>query len=649
MPAKPAKQKTIIILVIVMTLILGGVGVYIAINIFNARQITPEESNAATCCMCNLTYTEEDEEITSISLGGVTDGSAAACELVNPFSTGGETKTECTGIETESGMWEADSETVGCEGCMGYYSEPLIPPTPPQGDVTFKSYFATASEYVSAQMEFLHPDEDQTPDPIEIDLTQESEDFRVLTDSSIDGKVYEITYKTTWENVISKDVPGTYRVNFTATNTAGQTAESGYCSAEYTVEEEQGSYCNNLDIVQDEGTDESQVQLTASASTPEDAEVSYNWRLDLNCNGEIEPDGSNPENAETFTTTTPTVTKTFTFGSAESCSAEVVVQAGDRTLSERSEGSCSGEVTLAQATAVCGNGECEEGEECDSGLTCPGGNSLPAGTSCSDECIVVTEQTEEEPTPSQTPEEQPEETDQQTPSPNFEITVSSSQDCVERVDPRNQTEFTINVTNNGGEGTINAISDSLPQGFIYDQGSSSVNNTANPTDTGVVVETTGDSQLVTWNNGGAGWVMQQSDTLQINFTATVGPNAITGDQTNRVTLTPSDENPIPAENTLRVAQLCSQPDTGIFDNNITIILIGTAFLILASIIYYTGFGSDRLALLISTTGTNVNNAKKDLKLLITKPQKYMEKKIERTAQNKIQNHINESKDEEKGQ
>jgi uncharacterized repeat protein (TIGR01451 family) len=366
----------------------------------------------------------------------------------------------------------------------------------------------------------------------------------------------------------------------------------------------------------------------------------------------------------------------FTYPDGESgtrecpVSVNIKVEDGARTLQESTPGSCSGTITLSQTGAVCGNGNCEAGETCDTNgnIRCPAGTPLPAATTCSTTCTYCGDGNVDpgeacdtavlEGNPDYVPlcqdgctigtaddadlddEDEPDDSLPDTAgSGSISITQQVPQ-CLEMVSPNNIAPITITVTNGGSAAyLVRAVSDSLPKGLAYQTGSSVINSTANTADTGVVVETTGDSQLITWNNSSSGWTIPSGGTLTIRFSATAGSAATMGAQTNRVTVTPADANPVASQSPILLSQTRTQPQTGIFNRNAVIILTGSIFLIIAGAAFYTGFGTKEVSILMEKTSTGTQ----DLYLRLTRPHKYMEQNIEKSALKKIHQHTDDAK------
>lgn len=689
----PTNRKLLIIVALVTTVILGAVGIYIAYMIYQAREVTPSESAATSCCSCIWSCEGDGCPMYTTPFASGTEN-GGACVLDNPITLGTNTVTRCQSVSDLDTEWTVTNlPTNTCNGgCLDSISDPAVVPDPATGEVTFTQHFVLryaippTEFYEQAEMSFVYPEGQIAPGPISATFTEDNGlvttdndavtvELNAYTDpvNSMPIKDYAVTFTTDWDDVINPSVSGTYSVAFRAYrsntyNGEGDWVTSPYCAASYEVEEQASGElgCESLDIRPTSGMSTLTPTVTATTLLGDTGDpVSYSWQMDLNCDNEYSDD---PADSEVFTTIdTPTVSnKTFTYPSGSTspatCGIHLTINEGSASLPS----ACDGSVTLRATAASCGNGTCDNGETCDldasSSLDCrarASGSILDQGYTCRADCTFCGDgvlDAGESCDPGITAGEtgyvegcsdtcaRPAQTTGLT------VTMQTSAACVERVSPNNTTNFTITVTNPTTSAVaIRAVTDTLPQGFLYMVRSSIINGTANTTDTGVTLETSGNSQLISWNNGGNGWTIAASGgTLTIQFSATAGANAITGTQTNTVTISPANADPIPGQNSIIVAQNCTQPDTGIFDSAF-VILIGTALLIIAGAAYYTGFGADKLAMIMKKAGSGVesftgriSSAKDDMILRISQPQKYMEKKIERTALKKISHRLNAS-------
>ncbi|MBN2100939.1 hypothetical protein JW710_03535 [Candidatus Dojkabacteria bacterium] len=724
-----SKTRPFLIAAIVLIVILGGIGIYIAYTIYRTEQVTPEESEAATCCSCKWVDPSQKNDPYSYNIAhargviendgkchfvsGIPESAPGDVEKANPSTCvdvkaksrddlcdayerdkdklccmyeddeGNCVKHPCCGSSNKKlcygcfDKWSAVTATIPCEpGCIASSSNPPFNPSDLTGEVTFTGEFELKyalpgnSKYTQAELHFVYPSGMTAPDPITVEVQESmvTNSYNENGNSNKPIKIYTIPFETTWDQVVDPTQRGTYRVRLRALDEAGEwTSYVELCTFEYVINEiiESDDYCTNLDIAPTNGTGEVTSTLEVDADLREGADIVLHWMLDLNCDGEID-ESIEGEEAESFTVTgtadtiDTSISRTFRYPEGEdgnvTCSASVRVEADGVFLSEISEGACSGNVTLSQASPDCGNGTCEEGETCDpeGNVSCVG--EIPEGQTCRDDCTYCGDGTldsQEECDPGITDPEDPgynadcsedcefgEGPEQPTGETEFTV-VKDGPDCVELVSPNNVASFTLTVTNNSDTSEqIRAVSDALPLGFTYNNGSSSINGAANPNDDGVVLETVDNSQLITWNNLGEGWTIAgNGGTLVITFSATAGPNTIIGTQTNRVTVTPSDGDPIPAEYEFMAAQVCEQPETGIFSRNVVIILAGSGLLVLAATAYYTGIGTKQTSEVL----VKLSGLRDDLMLGITQPQKLAEKKMERSALKKISRRINGKK------
>lgn len=733
-----ARSTKVTIIIIVVTVLLGGIGIYIAYTIYKARQITPEKTEAATCCSCKwvdpsqtgqsyhyeIAHTlgimegekcvilkDENNQpiISSTAKGDVKIANPSTCRPVDAPSRDRiceiynndkdklcdpcyhtDENGNCTGTHTCCGChgddeckncfgcveeWEPLIATVPCDpGCIASTVDPTFDPNDPTGDVTFTGQFELKyalpgnDKYTNAELEFVYPTGGTAPEKIEVEVTESmvTRSYNEGGDENKPIKIYAIPFETTWEDVIDEALGGTFTVRMRAQDLADEwTDYIDLCTFEFEIPSDEDSYCSGLEVLPADPT-VWEKQLNAQVSNLLDgASPTYHWRMDLNCDGTIDEE-TQGQNAEVRDSTSASISAEFSppleeEGPYEDCQVAVQIELDGRTLSERPTGSCSDSITLQQASPDCGDGVCNTGETCDpdddTAIDCVEGDNyeepLPSGTECRQDCTYCgdgilngSEACDPEIPEGETGYDANCQADCtiEGEEPGEFVVTKQGPDCVELVSPNNIATFTIRVANSGDTSqTIRAVSDTLPQNFTYNTGSSIINGTANTSDTGVTVETSGDSQLITWDNSGTGWVIDAGGTLVIQFSATAGANATIGNTINETTVTPSDDDPIPATYTFQVAQTCTQPDTGIFDNNVLVILVGTGFLLLAGSAYYTGFGSKTISKLLTT----VSATGEDLLLKIKQPQKYSEKKIAKSALKKISKHLDDKKKSKK--
>jgi len=197
----------------------------------------------------------------------------------------------------------------------------------------------------------------------------------------------------------------------------------------------------------------------------------------------------------------------------------------------------------------------------------------------------------------------------QTDESNFAVTKSGNAQCVERVAPNNIVQFTITSVNNSTKAqSISSVKDKLPLGFSYVQGTSKVNGVSVKDNEYVTVTTVGDSKEVVWATSG-GWSINSGQSLIIVFQASVGADALTGNNQNEAIITPVEIPTNPAtlrtEFVINVQQDCdnpsaptepteptqpSTPQTGIFDSTLGRIMLGLIILSLGWYIYNRPFG-----------------------------------------------------------
>ncbi len=706
MAKRTSKSRNAIIIVVILIAVLVGVAGFIAYTIYKARQETIDEptETLSSCCSCNYQLESEDGSFIAVyNTEGILENNSCT-----PFEsiTAGTELNSCANFSNDYGEWEGDMRDLGSCISNNTIGAVASPPAPSDQDpnvslvsgfVSFESDTSNTG-YDAIKIEFKYPDDAEAPEPITAtfddngNLEEEIEGFtleqeQITLPGDQAATLFIAQYDTTWDMVMDLETPGTYRVLFSAQykgedNWTEVVPES---TLEFTLEEERErqSFCNDLDISSQGNISPLNVTLNVDASIASDnAEPVYQWKLDLNCDGQIDTEAQG-ENAEQFITTgsgldEQQITRTFSIPETEqsgTCQASVDVYLSQEDLESenpipvRSEGACEGQIELAQASPDCGNGTCDPQETCDTNgnvdcLEGTKGSPLPSGQTCREDCtycgdgVLNANETCDPNIPEGQPgynencqddctaqEPEPEEPEEPTEQGGITASTSIDQECVELVSPNNALDITIQAVNSSeGPKTVRAISDTLPRGISYVAGSTEIS--ATPADD-PIIESSGESQLLTWDNAGNGWIVPPGGTVTIKFQAVAGGNTEMGEKTNDITITLADQNPVPASGSFIVAQNCSQPDTGIFDNNVVIILFGTALLIIAGAAYYTGFGSQQTALFMDFAGKNLNtatnkikNVKDDIILFISQPQKYMEKRIEKSALKDINKHTN---------
>jgi hypothetical protein len=221
---------------------------------------------------------------------------------------------------------------------------------------------------------------------------------------------------------------------------------------------------------------------------------------------------------------------------------------------------------------------------------------------------------------------------------NFSVAQSIGEQCVERVDTKNEATITITVKNVGTiTDTIESIKNKLPLGFVYTQGSTILNGTAVADSPLLTVTPVGSTQELVWDPA-TPWSLESNATLTILFKATAGTNTITGTNTNEVivnpTQIPTDPATLRAEATLLVAQDCTNPEepvvtpsipsTGILDSVIARVILGIIVIATGWFVYTKPLGTKISELIVAS------DAYKDLELTkykVTNPKKYFEEKI----------------------
>lgn len=216
----------------------------------------------------------------------------------------------------------------------------------------------------------------------------------------------------------------------------------------------------------------------------------------------------------------------------------------------------------------------------------------------------------------------------------FAISKDGTQ-CVERVAGSDRADFKITVKNNSDttEGILKIV-DKLPLGFTYIKGSTKIDGQPDSNDQNSAVRITGDSEEIIWTKSSS-WNLKAGEEMIIEFSALAGVNALTGDALNEVIVTPlnipKDATALRATFTLKVAQTCEVPDTGLFDQTQIKLIAGALTLFMAALFYFTTV-SDRVTekILITKAGNLLYQNMKMITLKLTKPREYFESKFEQS-------------------
>ena len=243
--------------------------------------------------------------------------------------------------------------------------------------------------------------------------------------------------------------------------------------------------------------------------------------------------------------------------------------------------------------------------------------------------LITTEDVEpEEPEPEEpvTEEPEPEEPEEEI-EPEIIIEVAmEGPSCVRKAgdeESESRTNYRIIVTNNSEEEEeITNITNKLPLGFRYVEGTTTINNTLVSDDL-LDITAIGESQELIWSDN---WVVDSESSLILEYGVNVTHNAIDGENQNEVVVTPvrapEDMSSLRAEIITLVDDECEHeeelPETG----NLTYIsfLVGTAALIFGILVYQGKIDAvDKTMLKLIST--------KAIKKRMMTPQEYLEDSI----------------------
>lgn len=247
-----------------------------------------------------------------------------------------------------------------------------------------------------------------------------------------------------------------------------------------------------------------------------------------------------------------------------------------------------------------------------------------------------------------TVEDDSEDGEETTPS-NFTVTKNADIECVERIAPENDIQFTLNARNNSTVAqSITSVKDKLPLGFTYIANSSEINGVDVTDASYVTVTNVGSSQEVVWSKDD-NWSVNPNQSLTITFRALAGSSALTGDNQNEVIITPiqipSDPSSLRTTLTIDVQQDCDNPvaddddddddentpQTGIFDSIVTKLILGIITITFGWYLYSKPAGRVMVEKLINSgfyKGAEMTTWK------IFRPKKYFEEKLMSKIQKK---------------
>lgn len=230
---------------------------------------------------------------------------------------------------------------------------------------------------------------------------------------------------------------------------------------------------------------------------------------------------------------------------------------------------------------------------------------------------------------------------------NFSVSKISNNSCVERVSPYNTATFTVTIQNsNTATDFIETVTDKLPLGFTYVEGSTRINGTGVADNEYLKVTTVGETQELVWEDTSP-WSVASNGSLTIQYTALAGESALTGENQNEVVVTPvqipSDTNSLRTELVITVAQDCDEdvevtddtpttnPQTGIFDTTLGRLGVGLVLIVLGWVVYRRPEG---LKLAEKMLGTSAYQSLEMTTFKIFNPKRYFEEKILRKRKSK---------------
>ena len=278
---------------------------------------------------------------------------------------------------------------------------------------------------------------------------------------------------------------------------------------------------------------------------------------------------------------------------------------------------------------TCLNGCLDAGEECDPTATTQSASiknctADPNYDKCSVSCTLTQETTS-------TQKKQNEKGNVQT------TTYSISQEipaCMSNKPGYSVKEFQIKITNSGeNTGGINKVTDKLPQGLTYVTNSLKING--NPAENNILTLTSVGTSAQMDIEPTTTWTLQPQQSLIITFSVGVTGNALNGEKTNEVTITPTNmpnnTNSLQSIKSITIKDKCTAisskygaPKTGVWDDMIIKAFMGL-LLIMVGFLYYNSSSPKTFAYVY--TSSSVPTLLNLFYLRITEPFKYFEKKV----------------------
>ncbi len=171
---------------------------------------------------------------------------------------------------------------------------------------------------------------------------------------------------------------------------------------------------------------------------------------------------------------------------------------------------------------------------------------------------------------------------------------------------------TLTIINNGEiNEDISKVTIKVPQGNKIDTSSITVagakfNGNVIDISTGV----TGGSELIF---GESDFIVPSKATLTLTYSVSATSGSAIGEGLQEIVITPGNTNDdlsrLRAENTITTAQNCSSPDTGIFDESITVLVLSIIIMILSIFFYYSNTNNSIATYSAGKTTSIIDNFK----------------------------------------
>ncbi len=570
-----SKSKKVITLILIISAILGLAAIATSYYFTQIRDVTPGDSSAANGCGCYFVDTSN----------GVSSCTDANPKMAFAFKTGtiqsdGSCSANCDLRLAPATVNSDDEQIIKCEIATGFSASPGCIDLSLQnssGNIITNEISPDQSAKVSATF--------NVPQTLATDDTDFYKSFSIVVNgerTNLDvtdvaktgsGKTAIYTASTDLTDLGDSD---TLTLQAFGSSVVGTEYTSSACLRELKVTQSQVPICRTLDVSVDVVNDIPKVdELTIETSSLGDVEtLSVEFTL-----GDSDVKASTKDLTSKYLAGTVLLDQDFLYSSSNFTTNNNFSELDDSTNS----------VDLSAVLIV--NGESIDSDAC----TTSEKFTTVSPSDDVDPDQVVDGDDEEEEDPDVDP-------DQVADPSAFMTSKDADIACIERTAPNNEAVYTITITNDDDAfQDIASIVDKLPLGFEYVEESTEINGVAVDDVDYLTVTTVGSSQQLTWETED-GWSVASEADMTITYTAIATADALTGDALNEVVVTPAntptDPDSLRAEVSIDVAQSCTAPETGLFDDTQGRIIFSVMVIVFGAIFAKTGFGiafSEKLA------------------------------------------------------